>query len=168
MPRGALPAFFLGNGVCRNPRDQPSTQSSTAMSTSERTFSEMKFSQRRVTMFSGIGDRMQKELTALTPSTNWESKIIAPPQRKFLHLDWSSWSQKIVENWKRKKGISCIKNGKKKVCWAKGFENKLTLSFKRDQSSGSVIRWNTKGILVFDFWFSKYFDARSSSKTPQK
>ena len=34
------------------------------------------------TMFPGIGDRMQKELTALAPST-MRIKIIAPPERKY-------------------------------------------------------------------------------------
>jgi actin beta/gamma 1 len=34
------------------------------------------------TMFSGIADRMQKELTALAPST-MKIKIIAPPERKY-------------------------------------------------------------------------------------
>ena len=34
------------------------------------------------TMFSGIADRMQKEITALAPST-MKIKIIAPPERKY-------------------------------------------------------------------------------------
>jgi len=34
------------------------------------------------TMFNGIADRMQKELTALAPST-MKIKIIAPPERKY-------------------------------------------------------------------------------------
>jgi len=34
------------------------------------------------TMFPGIADRMQKELTALAPST-MKIKIIAPPERKY-------------------------------------------------------------------------------------
>ena len=34
------------------------------------------------TMFPGIGDRMQKELTALAPSS-MRIKIIAPPERKY-------------------------------------------------------------------------------------
>ncbi len=34
------------------------------------------------TMFPGIGDRMQKELVALAPST-MKIKIIAPPERKY-------------------------------------------------------------------------------------
>src|SRR5712675_2877639 len=34
------------------------------------------------TMFPGISDRMQKELTALAPST-MKIKIIAPPERKY-------------------------------------------------------------------------------------
>ncbi len=33
-------------------------------------------------MFPGIGDRMQKELVALAPST-MKIKIIAPPERKY-------------------------------------------------------------------------------------
>ena len=38
------------------------------------------------TMFPGIGDRMQKELTALAPST-MKIKIIAPPERKVQRVD---------------------------------------------------------------------------------
>merc|ERR1712080_147008 len=34
------------------------------------------------TMYPGIADRMQKEITALTPSTI-KIKIIAPPERKY-------------------------------------------------------------------------------------
>ncbi len=34
------------------------------------------------TMFPGIADRMQKEITALAPST-MKIKIIAPPERKY-------------------------------------------------------------------------------------
>ena len=34
------------------------------------------------TMFNGIAERMQKELTALAPST-MKIKIIAPPERKY-------------------------------------------------------------------------------------
>ncbi|VDD83542.1 unnamed protein product [Mesocestoides corti] len=34
------------------------------------------------TMFPGIADRMQKEITLLAPSTT-EVKIVAPPERKY-------------------------------------------------------------------------------------
>merc|ERR1711879_64454 len=34
------------------------------------------------TMFSGIGERMTKELTALAPST-MKIKVVAPPERKY-------------------------------------------------------------------------------------
>ncbi len=34
------------------------------------------------TMYSGIADRFQKEITSLAPST-MEIKIIAPPERKY-------------------------------------------------------------------------------------
>jgi actin beta/gamma 1 len=34
------------------------------------------------TMFPGIGDRMQKELTALSPAS-MKVKIVAPPERKY-------------------------------------------------------------------------------------
>merc|ERR1712107_959804 len=36
----------------------------------------------RATMYPGIADRMQKEITALAPSTT-KIKIIAPPERKY-------------------------------------------------------------------------------------
>merc|ERR1711959_601938 len=39
------------------------------------------------TMFPGIGDRMQKELVALAPST-MKIKIIAPPGAQVLRVDW--------------------------------------------------------------------------------
>ncbi|KAF6774313.1 hypothetical protein AHF37_06229 [Paragonimus kellicotti] len=39
------------------------------------------------TMFPGIADRMQKEITALAPST-MKIKIVAPPERKYSCLDW--------------------------------------------------------------------------------
>ncbi len=34
------------------------------------------------TMFTGIGERMTKELTALVPST-MKIKVVAPPERKY-------------------------------------------------------------------------------------
>ncbi|KAG1858310.1 actin family [Suillus tomentosus] len=40
------------------------------------------------TMFSGIADRMQKELTSLSPSS-MKVKIVAPPERKYSNL-WCS------------------------------------------------------------------------------
>ncbi|XP_035820154.1 actin [Zea mays] len=39
------------------------------------------------TMFSGIGDRMSKEITALAPSS-MKVKVVAPPERKYSVLDW--------------------------------------------------------------------------------
>merc|ERR1712107_653560 len=39
------------------------------------------------TMYPGIADRMQKEITALAPSTI-KIKIIAPPERKFRMDRW--------------------------------------------------------------------------------
>ncbi|KAJ7371165.1 ATP binding [Desmophyllum pertusum] len=41
------------------------------------------------TMFPGIADRMQKEITALAPAT-MKIKIIAPPERKY-----SVWDRRI-------------------------------------------------------------------------
>merc|ERR1711896_29904 len=38
------------------------------------------------TMYPGIADRMQKEMTALAPTT-MKIKIVAPPERKFSRLD---------------------------------------------------------------------------------
>uniref|UniRef100_A0A804QJ31 Actin-7 n=1 Tax=Zea mays TaxID=4577 RepID=A0A804QJ31_MAIZE len=38
-------------------------------------------------MFSGIGDRMSKEITALAPSS-MKVKVVAPPERKYSVLDW--------------------------------------------------------------------------------
>merc|ERR1719384_366020 len=43
------------------------------------------------TMYPGIADRMQKEITALAPSTI-KIKIIAPPERKYsVWIGGSSW-----------------------------------------------------------------------------
>merc|ERR1712210_372738 len=43
------------------------------------------------TMYPGIADRMQKEITALAPSTI-KIKIIAPPERKYsVRIGGSSW-----------------------------------------------------------------------------
>ncbi|VDI57152.1 Hypothetical predicted protein [Mytilus galloprovincialis] len=39
------------------------------------------------TMYPGIADRMQKEITALVPST-MKIKIIAPPERKYMFSVW--------------------------------------------------------------------------------
>ena len=41
------------------------------------------------TMFSGIGERMTKELTALTPST-MKIRVVAPPER--IYSVWSGGS----------------------------------------------------------------------------
>ncbi len=38
-------------------------------------------------MFPGIADRMQKELTSLSPAS-MKVKIVAPPERKYSVLDW--------------------------------------------------------------------------------
>uniref|UniRef100_A0A804LY39 Actin-7 n=1 Tax=Zea mays TaxID=4577 RepID=A0A804LY39_MAIZE len=57
------------------------------------------------TMFSGIGDRMSKEITALAPSS-MKVKVVAPPERKYSVLDW--WFHSGLPQYlfsRRKKGF---------------------------------------------------------------
>lgn len=100
-PRGALPARFPRPGSCWYPRDHVSIHSRRETYVLEGLTHAFSYNSiykcdldiRRdlygnivlsggTTMFPGIADRMQKELTALAPSS-MKVKIVAPPERKY-------------------------------------------------------------------------------------
>ncbi|KAJ7246352.1 hypothetical protein C8J57DRAFT_1190321 [Mycena rebaudengoi] len=78
----ALPA--LHSSASRPPVStrRPSTPSSSAIWTSGATCTATSCSRAGTTMFPGIADRMQKELTSLAPAS-MKIKIVAPPERKY-------------------------------------------------------------------------------------
>merc|ERR1712107_32558 len=81
VPRCSLPAQLPGHGGLRHPRDHLQLHHEV-----RRRHQEGPVRQHRhvggTTMYPGIADRMQKEITALAPSTI-KIKIIAPPERKY-------------------------------------------------------------------------------------
>merc|ERR1711982_180711 len=81
LPRGSLPAFLPWNGSLWYPRDNLQLHHEVDVDIRKDLYANTVMSG-GTTMYPGIADRMQKEITALAPSTI-KIKIIAPPERKY-------------------------------------------------------------------------------------
>merc|ERR1711988_273353 len=68
VPRGSLPAFLPWNGGLRNPRDTYNSIMKCDVDIRKDLYANTVMSG-GTTMYPGIADRMQKEITALAPST---------------------------------------------------------------------------------------------------
>merc|ERR1712146_539970 len=81
LPGGHVPAVVPRHGVGRHPRTTYNSIMKCDVDIRKDLYGNTVLSGGS-TMFRGIADRMQKELTALAPAT-MKIKIIAPPERKY-------------------------------------------------------------------------------------
>merc|ERR1712228_607654 len=81
LPRVHVPTFLPRHGGRRHPRGLLQLHHEVRHRSSQGSLRQHR-PPGGTTMYPGIADRMQKEITALAPST-MKIKIIAPPERKY-------------------------------------------------------------------------------------